>query len=172
MTAQTQTRVLSFGDGESYHLYASAAIAITNNCVRWQIVIGVNGYVWADDTRLAGRGAWQDHRRIATVEDALRYGLMLAEIYVQSLRRKREVRNPETAAQRMTAICDTLRRDNVLQKQVHCVYPSAWREYVYIEVRAVHEAAIRSVVDRIMDGHNDVEVEYKVIGERNYVATT
>lgn len=171
MTAQTQTRVLSFGDGESYHLYASAEIAITNNCVRWQLVIGVNGFVWADDTRLAGRGAWQDHRRIATVEDALRYGLMLAAIYVQSLRHRREVRCPQTAEQRMTAICDTLKRDKVYQKLVHCVYPSAWREYVYIEVRAVNEVVIRSVVDRILAGHSDVEVEYKVIGEPNHVPT-
>lgn len=87
------------------------------------------------------------------------------------LKSEAETCKPQTALQRVQAIVDTLKRDKVYQKLVGCVYPSAWREYVYIEVRAVNEAVIRSVVDRIMAGHTDVEVEYKVIGEPNHVPT-
>lgn len=78
---------------------------------------------------------------------------------------------PQTALQRVQAIVDTLKCDKVYQKLVHCVYPSAWREYVYIEVRERNYYAIKSTVDRILNGHKDVEVEYKVIAEVSHVPT-
>lgn len=156
-----KTSVLSFADGESYHLYASAQRTVENNVFIWQLVIGVNGHYWTDDTRHARRSV--QYGSIASEADALTYGLMLAEIYVQSRRQKRAAFDPEGAEQRLSAICYRLNR-KPLRQFIHAIYPSQVHEYVKIVVVAAeHLPLIRSEICAVMRGYDDVTIKLEVL---------